>query len=34
MKTKTGLKAGQDNTVELTLSIAQNSGQNGTARAG
>ena len=34
MKTKTGLKAGQDNTATVTVSIAQNSGQNGTATAG
>jgi hypothetical protein len=33
MKTKTGLKAGQ-NTVTLTLNIAQNSGQDGMATAG
>ena len=33
MKTKTGLKAGQNNTVTLELHIAQNSGQGGTAEA-
>jgi len=33
MKMKTGLKAGQ-NTVDLTLNIAQNSGNGGTATAG
>jgi hypothetical protein len=35
MKTKTGLKAGQrNNSVELTVNLAQNSGDNGTATAG
>jgi hypothetical protein len=36
MKTKTGLKAGQDrnNTVNLTLNIAQNNGDDGSAAAG
>jgi hypothetical protein len=33
LKAKTGLKAGQ-NTVEFTVNIAQNSGQDGTATAG
>jgi hypothetical protein len=33
MKLKTGLKAGQ-NTVNLTINIAQNSGESGTATAG
>jgi hypothetical protein len=36
MKTKTGLKAGQgrDNSVTLTVNLAQNSGDGGTASAG
>ena len=34
MKLKTGLKAGQNNTVNLTVNIAQNSGEDGTATAG
>ena len=33
MKLKTGLKAGQ-NTVEVTINIAQNSADGGTATAG
>jgi hypothetical protein len=33
MKLKTGLKAGE-NSVNLTVNIAQNSGENGTATAG
>jgi hypothetical protein len=33
MKLKTGLKAGQ-NSVNLTINIAQNSGEGGTATAG
>jgi hypothetical protein len=33
MKLKTGLKAGQ-NTVDLTINIAQNSGEDGTSTAG
>ena len=33
MKLKTGLKAGH-NVVDLTINIAQNSGEGGTATAG
>jgi hypothetical protein len=33
MKLKTGLKAGE-NAVNLTINIAQNSGESGTATAG
>jgi hypothetical protein len=36
MKTKTGLKAGQmrNNTATVTINVAQNSGDGGTATAG
>jgi hypothetical protein len=34
MKLRTGLKAGHNNTVTLTINVAQNSGQDGTATAG
>jgi hypothetical protein len=35
MKTKTGLKAGQrSNTATVTINVAQNSGDEGTASAG
>jgi hypothetical protein len=35
MKTKTGLKAGQrNNSVTITVNVAQNSGDDGSATAG
>jgi hypothetical protein len=34
MKTKTGLKAGTDNTATINVNVAQNSGAGGSSTAG